>query len=97
MSCAKKKVICLLVTEDHSIFVCSNDCQNPQETCPREPGEGYEKCKSICQQPHHAEVDAIMKAGDKARGAMAFITHHRVCCDCQKSLEEAGVKSVSLV
>ena len=97
MTCAKKKVICFLVAEDGSIFTGSNDCQNPQATCPRKPWEGYEKCNSICKQKHHAEIDALQKAGDKARGAKVYVVHKRVCPDCQKALDAAGVHSVSLV
>lgn len=97
MSCAKKKVLCFLISKDLEVFIGENNCLNPQPTCPREPGEGYEKCKSICQQTAHAEVNAIAVAGAKARGAKAFILHKRVCCDCQSSLDEAGVDSVTLV
>lgn len=97
MSCAKKKVICLLVTKDFEIFVGTNDCALPQGTCPRLPWEGYAKCKSICKQAHHAEIDALLKAGDKAKGSSVYISHHRVCDDCQAALDAAGVIKISLV
>lgn len=97
MTCAKKKVLCFLVSEDLEMFIGENTCLNPQPVCPRELGEGYEKCKTICQQTAHAEVNAIAQAGDKARGSKAFVLHKRVCCDCQVALEKAGVKSVTLV
>jgi deoxycytidylate deaminase len=97
MSCAKKKVLCFLISEDLEVFIGENNCLNPQPACPREQGEGYEKCKTICQQTAHAEVNAIAKAGAKARGAKALVLHKRVCCDCQDALDSAGVKSVTLV
>jgi deoxycytidylate deaminase len=97
MTCAKKKVTCFLVAEDGSIFIGSNNCNNPQGTCPRKPWEGYEKCKSICDQPMHAEIDALNKAGDKAKNAKVFVVHHRVCHECRTALDKAGVHSVTLV
>jgi len=97
MSCAKKKVLCFLISEDFEVFIGENNCLNPQPACPREHGEGYEKCKTICQQTAHAEVNAIALAGAKARGADAYVLHKRVCCDCQNALDSAGVKSVTLV
>ena len=45
MTCAKAKVRCLIV-KGGRIFEGTNDCLNPQTTCPREPGEDYTKCKT---------------------------------------------------
>ncbi len=56
MSCAKKRVQCVLIAEDGEVFVGENWCNNPQQTCPREPGEGYDKCTHICKQNAHAEI-----------------------------------------
>lgn len=97
MTCAKATVVCVLVTQDGEEITGTNWCANPQQTCPRLPGEGYEKCKTICGQQGHAEVDAVRKAGDRAKGARAFLQGHTYACmDCQHALFGAGVRSLSL-
>lgn len=102
MTCVKKKVTCFIVSADSEyIFVGTNDVKKPQSECPRKPGEGYEKCKSICHQEGHAEEMAILeaeKAGVSLKGATAYlwgIGHY--CKDCQTKLFAAGVKSLQLV
>ena len=89
--CAKKHVVCTIATPFGKEFVGTNECRNPQAVCPREPGEGYEKCRSVCQQDGHAEIVALRLAGEEARGAVAYISHHRVCHECQDALRDAGV------
>jgi len=92
MSCAKKRVTCIIVDGKGNPYIGHNDCRKPQEKCPREPGEGYEKCKSICDQEDHAEIMALKAAGSAANGAVAHlygITHY--CDACQKALFSAGV------
>lgn len=77
-------------------FTGTNDCRNPQPSCPRLPGEGYEKCKTICDQEGHAEEIALKAAGDKAKGAIASlegIGHY--CKNCQIKLFAAGVISLT--
>jgi deoxycytidylate deaminase len=98
MSCAKKRVQCVLIAKDGDVFVGENWCNSPQVSCPREPGEGYQKCKDVCDQNAHAEVEAIQLAGMKARGATAYlINHHHYCRDCQVALFDAGVESLKRV
>ena len=101
--CAKTVVTCVLQLASGPIVVGRNDCFRPQSSCPREPGEGYTKCHSICHQPYHAEVAALFKArqrygADAARGAKAFIHGiGHVCRECQEALFSAGVESFSVV
>jgi deoxycytidylate deaminase len=98
MTCAKTQVTCMLVTPCGEQFIGTNACHNPQEVCPRDPFEGYQKCVTICKQPGHAEEMALARAGEKARGARAFIhgiTH--VCRQCQEKLFAAGVESFAVV
>lgn len=90
--CAKVRVRCTLIAADGRVWVGENDCRNPQPVCPREPGEGYAKCKSICDQPGHAEEMALAQAGEAARGAVAYVEHKRVCAGCQAALAAAGVR-----
>lgn len=91
--CAKQRVRCEIYCLDGSIIYGENYCGQPQETCPREAGEGYEKCKSICQQVGHAEQVAVKNAmGKDCTGAMAVLYGHTYfCMDCQHALFDAGV------
>lgn len=93
MTCAKKVVRCVIVAENGKAYIGENWCSNPQEVCPREPGEGYEKCQSICKQSGHAEINAIKAAKRDADGATAYLVgHHHYCKACQLALFTAGVK-----
>lgn len=95
--CAKTTVTCTLVTPGGECFVGTNECVNPQTVCPRATGEGYEKCKTICRQVGHAEVVALQRAGEQARGARAYIEGHTYACmECQHALFGAGVRSISV-
>lgn len=95
--CAKKRVQAVLTTSDGLIFAGENICTTPQDVCPREPGEGYEKCKTVCGQLHHAEIQCLMQAGEKARGASIAVNYHYCCEACSKALRDAGVIEVKLV
>lgn len=93
--CAKKTVVCVIVSEDGTMFIGMNNCETPQSTCPRLPGEGYEKCRTICNQPGHAEIMALNKAGSEAKGARAYVRGiSYVCRECQEALFAAGVRSL---
>ena len=95
--CAKTTVKCVLVTPHGEHIVGTNECRNPQKVCPRDLGEGYEKCQTICDQVGHAEVVALENAGAKAVGARAYISGHTYACmNCQHQLFGAGVKSLSI-
>jgi hypothetical protein len=95
--CAKSTVTCTIVTANGEQFVGSNYCRNAQEACPRTLGEGYEKCRSVCDQVGHAEIVAIALAGKKAKGARAYLKGHTYACQpCQEALFGAGVISLSI-
>lgn len=91
MTCAKAFVKCTIVTMTGERFVGTNDCLAPQAACPRLPGEGYEKCFSVCQQQGHAEINALRRGGDAAIGGHAYIEYHRICDDCREVLEQRGI------
>lgn len=101
--CAKREVVCTITYgPDREDFVIGrNDCANPQAACPRAPGEGYEKCKTICRQGGHAEIEALRAA--KALGVNLGFAHVHIhghywmCEDCGRQLYEAGVRHVTLV
>ncbi len=92
--CAKTKVVCLIARPDGKFFRGENDCENPQEVCPRDPGEDYTKCKTICNQGGHAEMDALRCAeGYSLQGATAIVYGHSYACQsCQEALFGAGIK-----
>lgn len=95
--CAKTTVRCTLVTPSGERIVGENWCAKPQAACPREPGEGYEKCKTVCQQEGHAEAVAVRVAGEKAVGSRAYIEGHTYACQsCQETLFASGVISLSI-
>lgn len=97
MTCAKTTVRCTIVAVDGRRFVGTNYCENPQPVCPRAPGEGYEKCATICRQVGHAEPVAVALAGEHARGGRAYIEGHTYACmNCQHALFGAGVISFTV-
>jgi len=95
--CAKTVIRCTIIATSGEVIVGENWCENPQEVCPRTFGEGYEKCKTICKQLGHAEEVAVKLAGAKALGAAAYLEGHTYACmDCQHSLFDAGIKTLSI-
>jgi len=99
VTCAKKTVLAV-IEDDHGLVLSwgSNDCLTPQPTCPREPGEGYEKCRDICHQIGHAEEMAIasLRPEHKHRAAHCRVLGiDRVCDNCQHALWAAGIHSFS--
>ena len=101
MTCAKVHVEATLVTATGERFTGTNAVSNPQATCPRVgkayAHEDYRLCHSVCQQPHHAEVAALLKAikaGARIRGSTVYVNHSRVCNNCARTLHEVGVSSV---
>jgi hypothetical protein len=92
--CAKQTVRCKIITRDGVEFEATNACANPQDICPRLPGEGYEKCAAICKQQGHAEIQALRGVGALAMGGRAVLTgHYYVCEPCASALRAAGVQS----
>jgi len=93
--CAKRNVVAMLETLDGDVYMSSNYCCKPQAKCPRTEEEGYEKCKSVCEQPGHAETNVLRLAGEKAKGGTMYIFgHYRQCPDCAKACKRAKVRVV---
>lgn len=95
--CAKRRTQALLITETGKRFVAENVCLNPQPVCPRQEGEGYEKCQTICQQLGHAEAQVIEAAGSEARGSEIHVTHWYACKPCAEKARFAGVLEIHCV
>lgn len=102
--CAKRRVECRIESDHPSgeteYVIGNNDCDNPQSSCPRLPGEDYAKCKTICRQGAHAEIHALAlasKVGINVTGGRAIITgHHWVCAPCGLALRDAGIKNIEI-
>jgi deoxycytidylate deaminase len=98
--CQKLTVTATIVAPDGSVFVATNYCDTPQIVCPRSglpTGIGYELCKSVCNQRNHAEVNAILLAGDAAKGGTLYLEGHTYCCkSCLAAATDAGIASVIL-
>lgn len=98
MTCARRQTRATLIAPDGQRFVGTNRVNNPQPACPREgmaTGEGYELCKSICDQPAHAEVNACLAAGEMARGGTLYLEGHYYACEpCKRAAAEHGVEIV---
>ncbi len=94
MNCAKHVTTCEIKTIDGATYYGENDCLVVQVECPREEGEGYDKCKTVCFQIGHAEEVALLHAlhdGAHLEGATATIGHERICDNCKKLLETHGI------
>ena len=81
--CADKTVFAELTTPSGAKFYGFNGCANPQTKCPRKAGEGYAKCREVCQQPAHAEEMAISQWQDAGaeQGAMMRVWGANKICD----------------
>ena len=96
--CAKLTVTAAIVTDDGGFFWGTNAVRRPQAACPR-VGDAYQRnayelCRLVCDQPGHAEMIALAKAGELAEGATIYVSHHRICPDCQAALERAGIARI---
>ena len=98
--CAKQVVKAVLQTIEGQNFIGYNDILVKVTECPRAgmaSGDGYELCKSECNQVAHAEVDAVAKAlsaGAELSGSTLYLYGHTYCCTaCQAVMYHAGVES----
>lgn len=99
--CARKVVTATIITPSGRRFVGTNHCNNAQAVCPRgdmPTGVGYEMCRDICQQPGHAEMQALVNAaleGEAVAGGVIYIEGHTYACNsCLKTLAEAWIVDV---
>jgi deoxycytidylate deaminase len=98
--CAKRRVVCTLVLPFGYKIVAENLCANAQQVCPRAPGEDYRKCTTVCEQPGHAEVQALAHAkriGCDLHGAAAHIHgHYHACEPCARAIYDAGIRTLTI-
>lgn len=97
MTCAKQTVIAI-IENNNKIWIGSNWCESPQIKCPRLKDENYEKCKTICKQHNHAEIDVCLKAKENARGSTLYLIGHTYCCDnCVRVIRFYEIKQVLII
>lgn len=94
--CVKQTVRAYAVASDGRVFVGTNHCMTPQQTCPRADmptGVGYELCKSVCNQPAHAEVNALQLAQDHGVYPCTLIVegHTYACEPCKSAARMVGI------
>lgn len=98
MTRAKQTVTATIVTPTGQRFVGTNYARNPQPVCPRAhmpTGVGYELCATVCDQPAHAEINAIAAAGEHARGAVLYLEGHTYACQpCADAATAAGIVEI---
>lgn len=95
--CAKAVVTCKILGTRGDTYIGTNECNNPQRVCPREDGEDYTKCKTICDQQGHAELQAIELAGADCREGIAILDGHTYFCEyCQHALFDAGIALIGI-
>ena len=99
--CAKQTVIAILQGKSGRYYIGTNWCEDPQVVCPRGDmvsGTGYELCASVCKQHTHAEVDAILQAGDDCfGGSMVLMGHTYTCKACEDILKHSGVDKLTIL
>ena len=96
--CAKQIIRATIVSSDGQQFVGTNYCRKPQPTCARAglpTGQGYDLCRSVCDQPAHAEIHALTLAGECAMGATLYIEGHTYACGaCLAAAVAAGIVGI---
>ena len=96
--CKKQTTVAVIMKDGELISIGTNEIHTDIDECPRkgmETGVGYELCKNICKQKHHAEVDACLKAGEKAKGGTLTLIGHTYCCDnCKRVMDEHGIVEI---
>lgn len=95
--CAKQEVIAIV--ENHGRYwIGSNYCNRAREDCPRKgmpTGAGYERCLEVCQQFYHAEVRAMIAAGQDCKDGKLYVIGHTYACEtCRRTAEEMGITEI---
>lgn len=96
--CVKQTVTATIITPAGDEFTGTNHCLTPQMKCPREgmpSGVGYELCRTVCNQPAHAEPNAILLAvgivgRNAVRGSTLRVEGHTYACDSCKAVARAA-------
>ncbi len=105
-ACLKQSVYAMVETVDGDIVYGSNKMLNEVSSCPRDgagcaSGEGYDMCKTVCNQNAHAEVDAMQAAereGYDLEGAKLTLVGHTYCCEnCTNEMLSRNIARVEIL
>ena len=100
-ACKKLTTLAVIIKAGKVVSFGTNEIENNIDICPRinlPTGEGYELCKSVCNQKYHAEERACVVAGMKAKGGTLYLFGHSYCCDnCKDVMNTYGIKEVIIL
>lgn len=97
--CLKQIVKATVVSTSGQMFTGFNHTTKDNGgVCPRadmRSGEGYDLCRDVCGQSGHAEINALLNAGEQANGGVIYIEGHTYACDaCKSKCDEYGIVSI---
>lgn len=91
-TCLDKAVGCVIVSQDNQIIACGyNGAPSKYPDC-KERSYCVKKCKNYCVATH-AEINALIKAGERAKGGKLFVSLEP-CLECAKAIINAQIKEV---
>lgn len=91
-TCLDKAVGCVIVSQDNQIIACGyNGAPSKYPDC-KERNYCIKQCKNYCVATH-AEINALIKAGERAKGGKLFVSLEP-CLECAKAIINAQIKEV---
>lgn len=90
-TCDRARVGAVLVSPEH--LVISTGYNGSPPGLPHCDEVGHLMIAGHCRRTVHAEANALLLAGERARGGTLYVTHSP-CLECQKLLIRAGVQRV---
>lgn len=93
-TCLDKAVGCVIVSQDNQIIACGyNGAPSKYPDCKQRNYCNKEiKHKGYCIATH-AEINALIKAGERAKGGKLFVSLEP-CLECAKAIINAQIKEV---
>ena len=91
-TCLDKKVGCVIVSQDNQIITCGYN--GAPSKCPEcvQKGVCFKETHGFCIATH-AEINALIKAGERAKGGKLYVTLEP-CFDCAKAIINAKITEV---
>lgn len=90
-TCPKARVGAVVVNDRNIVGTGYNGAPTGVEHCDK---SGCLEIENHCFSVVHAEVNALMRAGNRVGGSTLYSTH-RPCLDCCKLIVNAGVRRVA--
>ena len=91
-TCLDKAVGCVITSADNQIVSCGYNGAPSKVTDCRTAGHCRKDLGLQCIATH-AEINALIKAGERAKGGRLFVTLEP-CFECAKAIINAGIKEV---